>query len=139
MPGLFTAGVYTFTPAAVTVPAAGTVTLAQLVEQLQGMTGIDFYVNFTYGSGGTTIDFFLQTSFDQGASWVDIAALRVATATIKKLTTLRAVSSNNVTVTDGTLANNTSNAGPMGDRLRVKYVVAGTYAASSFEAWVAVK
>ena len=86
---------------------------------------------FTYGStAGTSCKAFIQSSLDQGATWFDIACLAFTTATASKLAQI--VSTVAVTTapapTDGSLADNTvRGGGPLGDRIRAKVLVDGTY------------
>jgi len=89
---------------------------------------------FTYGSSGTTAKLYVQTSLDDGDSWFDIACHAFTTATAKKISAVcRAVApaSQAFAPTDGTLADDTVVNGVLGDRIRVKLVVVGTYASTS--------
>jgi hypothetical protein len=91
-----------------------------------------FYADFTPGSGGTSVKLYFQTSLDHGATWFDVACIAFATAVAKKIANVSALPAvNNATLTDGALADNTVLAGAVIDRLRLKYVVAGTYTGAS--------
>ena len=97
---------------------------------------------FTYGSGGTSAKAYVQTSLDAGATWFDVACLAFATTTASKLASL----SSTVAVTtapaptDGSLTDNTvRGGGPLGDRIRVKTLVDGTYAGGTTLAIHAVR
>tara|TARA_R110000824_G_scaffold167181_1_gene343951 strand:- start:7692 stop:8114 length:423 start_codon:yes stop_codon:yes gene_type:complete len=88
---------------------------------------------FVRGSGGTTCDVFIQTSLDQGSTWIDIIQFAFVTTTV---TGISAVKPNialaaNYTPTDGALSDNSITDGLMGDRVRVKTVIAGTYSGTS--------
>lgn len=88
---------------------------------------------FVRGAGGTTCDVFLQTSFDNGSTWADIGQWAFLTTTVTKLHGVRpsVALAANVTPTDGSLTDNTILDGALGDRVRVKAVVVGTYTGTS--------
>lgn len=90
---------------------------------------------FTYGSGGTTAKAYVQTSLDNGSTWMDIICFAFTTATLSKVasvtidaTTFAASAYVPIAPTDGSLADNTSVMGILGDRFRVKWVTTGVYA-----------
>lgn len=117
----------------VAVPAAGT-TIGSTFSGLGGMRDLDLEAIFAYGSGGTTAKAYVQTSFDAGATWVDIACFAFATASASKVSSITgelAPASQAFAPSDGALADNTIVQGVLGDQLRVKLVVAGTYAEST--------
>jgi len=85
---------------------------------------------FTFGSGGTSVDAYIQTSLDLGGTWIDVMEFNFLVASATKIsavvfTTALAAA---VAPTDGTLASNSIVNGLLGDRFRVKYKSAGTYA-----------
>ena len=122
----------------ITTAVTGLTTTAEL--NLAGMTSLAVFSKLTYGSGGTTAKIWVQTSFDQGTTWVDIVSHAFATATLSRLSTVVLTSAANITMTDGTLADNTVLNGVLGDRLRVKYTTTGTYAGStSLKVWAVAK
>ena len=88
---------------------------------------------FVRGGGGPTTDVFLQTSLDNGSTWIDIVQFALATSTITKVSAVRPyiAMAANYTPTDGALSDNTIKDGLIGDRLRVKTVVVGTYSGTS--------
>jgi hypothetical protein len=91
---------------------------------------------FDYGSGGTSCKVYLQTSLDGGATWFDVAQHAFATADATKVSALNAniaPAAQAFTPGDGALADNTVANGALGDRLRVKIVSAGTYAATTIK------
>jgi hypothetical protein len=112
-------GAGTYTSDGVSIPMAASVIACQ--------------ATFARGGGGTTTDVFLQTSLDNGSTWVDIAQFALATTTVTKISALRPyiAMAANVTPTDGALSDNTILDGLIGDRLRVKTVVVGTYSGTS--------
>lgn len=85
---------------------------------------------FTYGSGGTSVDAYVQTSLDQGATWIDVMEFNFLLASATKISACSIYGSLPTVVapTDGSLASNTVVAGILGDRFRIKYKSAGTYA-----------
>ncbi len=124
----------------IAVPAAGTYTTPWLTG-LGEVEDILAEVILDWGSGGTTIKVFLQTSIDGGVTAIDIACFAFATADASKVLSVdaRAAVTTPVTPSDGTLADNTVVNGIIGDRVRFKYIVAGTYAASTLSAHVQTK
>jgi hypothetical protein len=118
-------------PATVT-PAAATYTTTP-VTNLAGMMYVVMETIFTRASGGTTLDAYLQTSFDGGTTWVDIMNHSYATTSLSKMSSVSCfpffAASAYVPLApgDGALSANTSVQGLLGDRLRLKYVVVGTY------------
>ena len=109
----------TYPSAEISIPMGATVILAQAV--------------FVRGGGGTTCDVFVQTSVDNGGSWIDVMQFAFATTTVTKISGVRPyiATAANITPTDGGLSNNTILDGVIGDRLRVKAVVVGTYSSTS--------
>jgi hypothetical protein len=95
---------------------------------------------FVRAAGGTSCKVFLQTSLDDGATWIDIAQNAFLTTTANKIAAVKtAIARAVATPGDGTLADDTIVDGFIGDRLRAKYIVAGTYSgASSIAAFVVV-
>lgn len=94
-------------------------------------TSVSWQAILAYGSGGTTVKAWLQTSLDGGATWFDIANFAATTANLTKVgsvTTAIAPGTNPATPTDGSLADNTTNNGILGQLFRVKYTTTGTYA-----------
>lgn len=91
------------------------------------------YANFTYGSGGTTVDGWVQTSHDGGSTWMDIANFHFTTSSTKAIYNLSALTvvATTATITDGSLASNTTKDGILGTLYRVKYTTVGTYAGAT--------
>jgi hypothetical protein len=103
------------------------------VEDMQGALAVLAHIRLAYGSGGSTIKAYLQTSADQGVTPVDIACCTFATASAVKVRNLSALTpkTTDVVPTDGTLADDTSVDGVLGDRFRLKIVSTGTYGGST--------
>lgn len=88
---------------------------------------------FVRGSGGTTCDVFVQTSLDHGSTWIDIIQYAFATTSVTRVSGVKNVTAiaANYTPTDAALSDNTIKDGLMGDRIRIKTVLVGTYAGTS--------
>ena len=125
--GIIRPGTYSWTPGgALAIPAAGTYQTSVL-DDMKGMASITWYVNFVRTSGGTTFKANLQISPDGGTTWRAIANHAFATTSAEKWHHIV----NTVALTAGTpaatIADNTIVAGITGDRLRVEYIIVGTY------------
>jgi len=109
----------TYTSDAISIPMGASVIMTQAA--------------FVRGGGGTTCDVFIQTSVDNGTSWIDVMQFAFATTTVTKISGVRPyiALAANVTPSDGGLSDNTILDGVIGDRLRVKTVVVGTYSSTS--------
>lgn len=116
----------------ISITTAGTQT-ATAVEDLDGMLAAAVQFRLAYGSGGTSVKAYLQTSLDQGTTWVDVACFAATTVSAVKVYNLSALTPKTTaaTPTDGSLTDDTSVDGILGDRLRVKVVSVGTYAGST--------
>jgi hypothetical protein len=123
-------GTFSLVDQAVTV--AGTYTGEEVID-LDGMTSVSFQVRFAYGSVGTSIRVYIQTTLDQKQSWADIACLAFGTASDIKMWGQNKADADGtlLTPTDGALTSNTTVPGILGDSLRAKWVVVGTYATST--------
>lgn len=116
------------------ITAAGTYTTTPEL-QLSGMKYLVAEAKLTYGSGGTSVKAYVQTSLDQGETWIDIMSFAFTTASASKVSAVSAAIALAAAVapTDGSLTDNTILNGLLGDRLRVKYVVTGTYAGTTLD------
>lgn len=115
-----------------TITTAGT-QVGDWVEDLEGLLAMAAQLRLAYGSGGTSVKAYLQTSLDQGVTAIDIACFTFTTASAVKARNLSALTpkTTDVTPTDGTLTDDTSVDGILGDRFRLKVVSVGTYGGSS--------
>lgn len=88
---------------------------------------------FDHGSGGTTAKLYIQTSLDGGVTPIDIMCFAFATSDETRLMKVLAADelTDNTAPTDGALTDDTSLSGIIGDRIRGKLVVVGTYADST--------
>lgn len=113
------------------VTSAGTYTI-EIGNTPSGATQMCMQSDFIYGSGGLTFKIYLQTTVDNGNTWFDIASSAFLVASARKILTATLNATNNTFIaTDGTLTDNTVIAGIAGMQLRIKYVVTGTYSAST--------
>jgi hypothetical protein len=115
-----------------TLAAAGTF-VGEVKMLAPGTKTLSAQAVFVRAAGGTTTKVYVQTTFDGGATWVDIMCLAFATTTATEISSVRtdiAVAAS-YTPTDGTLTDDSIKDGLIGDRVRVKYVVAGTYSGAS--------
>jgi hypothetical protein len=111
-----------------TIGAAGMV-VGDWVTGLEGAIAIRSQMRLAYGSGGTKIQVYLQTSLDQGTTAIDIECFTFLTAGAVKVRCLTLISrTSDLSPTDGSLADDTSLDGVLGDRFRIKVVSTGAYA-----------
>lgn len=115
-----------------TAKGAGTYTSDE-VSIPYGVDLLACQATFTRAGGGTTCDVFIQTSLDNGSTWIDIIQFALATTTVTKISAVRSsiAMAANVTPTDGALTDNTILDGLLGDRIRAKTVVVGSYSGAS--------
>lgn len=117
------------------IPAAvaGAVSATQFQIEPGDLRNLLLEAQFLYGSGGTSVDAWVQSSVDGGASWYDIANFHFTTAAAKKMANISMATPVTTfdTPGDGTLAANTVQDGTIGDKLRLKYTIVGTYAGAS--------
>lgn len=122
------------------IPAAGTTTTSAIPGK-----GDAAYIlaqaKFDWTSGGTSAKVYVQTSLDGGTTWIDIMCLAFAQADATRIMKVMAVASltNPTTPTDGALADNTVLDGVIGDQLRGKLVVVGTYASTTLDLALEIK
>ncbi len=92
------------------------------------LDGLLLHAIFAYGAGGTTVKSWVQTSIDGGITWIDIASFAFTLTAGQRIYHLTGAAVTSIlTPTDGTLADNTSVNGVLGQRFRVKYTTTGTY------------
>ena len=117
------------------VGAAGTTDYTVEIPSV-GAVQLALFGNFDYGSGGTTVKCYVQGSYDGGTTWVPVANMTFATADDIKV--LNVVPESIVAWdADAAQADNTS-SNHIPPRLRVRVVVAGTYAATTLDLWIAI-
>ena len=123
---------------ATTVSASGTSSVVEDLHRYKAFYGV-FNVSAVPSGGSPTLSVYLQTSPDGGTTWQDVASFQFTTSAVKKLFSIQtetAGSTSIIAASDGALTSNTVVQGPLGDRLRVKYVFAaggstGTYTLSA--------
>ena len=117
------------------IGAAGTTDYTVEIPSV-GAVQLALFGNFDYGSGGTTVKCYVQGSYDSGTTWVPVANMTFATADDIKV--LNVVPESIVAWdADAAQADNTS-SNHIPPRLRVRVVVAGTYAATTLDLWIAI-
>lgn len=114
-----------------TITTAVTASLSSELRLPPDVANVLVLFDFVYGSGGTTAKAWLQTKV--GDEWVDIANWAGTTASEKRIYNLNSGTAVTTIYTplDGTLADDSSVSGIIGDALRVKYTTTGTYAGST--------
>ena len=127
-------GVMTFLSATLAAAVTDDVTAGVKVPAIDRVESLTLHATFVRAGGGTTAKAWVQTTLDGGVTWVDIANFAFTTTTANRAYHLTAAAVTSIaTPTDGTLADNTSVNGLLGDRFRVKLTTTGTYTgASSF-------
>lgn len=116
------------------IGAAGTTTYAIEASGLFDAIKLALYAVFDYGSGGTSAKVYLEGSYDQGTTWTPVGNVTFTTADDAKLFAV-VPSSLAVTDADASQSDNTV-INHIPPRLRVRIVVAGTYAATTLDVWV---
>lgn len=105
-------------------------TICDTIENIAGALGLTLFGLFTHTGGGTACKAFVQTRF--GSVWVDLACFAFATSSGVKGHNLSFQTPKTLfPVTDGGLADDTIVDGPIGDALRCKVVVSGSYNAGT--------
>jgi len=96
-------------------------------------TSLTIESSLTYGSGGTSAKAYVQTSLDGGSNFIDIMCFAFTTTGLRKV--LNVTRSTAVTAdvipTVGSITDDTSISGIIGDIIRIQVVTTGTYAGST--------
>jgi hypothetical protein len=100
------------------------------IGNLAGMSSLTVWVNFDYGSSGTTVAAIVQTSLDQGDNWIDVIRFDLTTADRKAHATVGTFAAGAAT-TVAALASEGKLDNVLGDRIRAKITSTGTYAGST--------
>lgn len=126
-PGIYSLGDQTITTAV-------TALVMTPVLDLDGLSAVTLFVRFAPTSGGATCKAWVQTSLDQGQTWMDVFCAAFTTAAGVKVVNLSALTPRTTVLvaTDGTLGDDSTVDGVLGDRLRMKITSAGTYGSSTF-------
>lgn len=120
--------------AAITITGPVTAQISLPIQTMRLIPpGLSIQARLAYGSGGTTITAWVQTSLDGGVTWNDVAAFGFTTASSTKVMNVNSQTPalTPITITDGTLANDTAKDGMVGPQWRVKYTTTGTYAGNT--------
>lgn len=126
------------------MPALGTQQLSSAltneeVATVTGLTGanrVSFIARFTDGGSGSpypTCKVYIQTSLNRGSNWYDIACFAFdTTSTVKGLSIDAGEALNSaVTMTTGSLSDDTTIDGVLGERIRMVVTTTETYAGGS--------
>jgi hypothetical protein len=123
------------------ITSAGTF-VGDWLDDLPGMAALAAQVRFMYGTGGATVKVCFQSSMDQGATAYDVAVVNFATAPRTAIFEIAAMTTALVAPGEGGL-NALGQvepegiiAGVLGDRLRLKVIVTGTYQNTTLSARV---
>ena len=103
-------------------------TVGRVLSVPHDCTSITIEANFVRGSGGGTAKAYVQTSLDGGSNFIDIMCFAFATSSSRKV--LNVTRSTAVTAdvipTVGSMTDDTSISGIIGDVIRVQFVSAST-------------
>lgn len=101
----------------------------EFIDNLEGMLSANVEVRFIYGAGGTNCKIYVQTSLDQGSTWIDVICVLCELASETLIFNFSGLTAKTTgyAPTDGSLGNDTSVDGVLGDRWRVKLTTTGTY------------
>lgn len=123
---------------ALTQPLAGVALTPVMVHG--GVRALDLQARLdVVGSPGTSVKAWVQTSIDGGATWLDLACFAFATSSAVKAARLPgAALKSPAAIAEGTLADDTANDGPFGERFRIKVTSAGSYGAGTTLTLVAI-
>lgn len=116
-----------------TITAPETTVVYGLTTDLANIKSMGLFFDFVYGASGTNFKAWIQTTFDNGATWVDIANFAATTASKRRMYNLSALTAVSAiaTPTSGTLADDTSVDGFIGDGLRLLLTTTGNYTGTS--------
>jgi hypothetical protein len=84
-----------------------------------GTLSATLQANFTYGAGGDTLKVIVETSLDQGTSWIEVARLAFALASLERVVNLSALTPVAV-YTPVALADDAVKDGILGPRWRAR-------------------
>ena len=101
----------------------------RLRNVLEGMLSCGVEIKFSYGSGGTNCRVYVQTSLDQGSTWIDVICKLFTTSSGTFLFNLSGLTpkTTGLAPSDGSLADDSSIDGILGDRFRGKVTSTGVY------------
>lgn len=131
-------GIYNLGDAAVTTAVTNSVItdgvssagVAQaFIDGLEWMAAVTLFVNFTFGSGGSTCIVIIETTLD-GVNWIDVARFDFATTSGAKRANLSGLTPVGVAAV-AALSSEGVLDGILGDRLRAKVTSTGTYAGNT--------
>lgn len=101
-----------------------------------GAVQLALFGNFDYGSGGTTVKCYVEGSYDGAVTWVPVANITFTTADDMKV--LNVVPTGIASWDADATQSDDAAINHIPPRLRVREVVAGTYAATTLALWLTV-
>ena len=98
-----------------------------------GTRALAVEAKFVRAAGGTSTKVYVQTSIDGEVTWIDIMCFAFTTSSASKVSAVRLDIALAAVQTpgDGALGDDSILDGLLGDRIRVKYDVVGTYTGAS--------
>lgn len=117
------------------VTVAGTY-VGAWVTDLAGMTSLAAQVRMLWGSGGTSIKAYVQSSLDQGNTAYDVALVNFLAASRTAIFSIQQTTSAMLTPVEAGAEAESVPVPVLGDRLRLKLVVVGTYVNTTVSARV---
>lgn len=90
------------------------------IEGMDGALGVTISANFVYGSGGDTLKVIVETTLNQGSTWIEVARLAFAQASLEKVVTLSALTPVTTVYTPTTLSDDAVKDGIIGTRWRYR-------------------
>ena len=101
----------------------------EFIDGLDWVASVTLFVNFTYGSSGTTCAVIVETCLDS-VNWIQVARFDFTTSSLSKIANLSALTPV-AAATVSTLSSQGQTDGILGDRLRAKVTSTGTYAGNT--------
>lgn len=92
------------------------------LDGLDGMLAATLSANFNYGSGGDTLKAIIETSLNQGGTWIEVARLAFAQASLEKVVNLSALTPVTTVYSPASLSDDTVKDGILGLRWRARIV-----------------
>jgi len=117
------------------IGAAGTTDYTVEIPSV-GAVQLALFGNFDYGSGGTSVKCYVEGSYDGAVTWVPVANITFTTADDMKV--LNVVPTGIASWDANAVQSDDAAINHIPPRLRVREVVAGTYAATTLALWLTV-
>lgn len=105
-------------------------TAQSYIDRLDGMSSVTLFVEFDWGSGGTSCAVIVETSLNAGDDWIEIAQFDFTTSDSKKTANIAATAAASVAAV-AALGSEGKRDGVLGDRLRARVTSVGVYGGST--------